>query len=344
MVRRVRRGFTLVELLVVIAIIGILIGLLIPAVQKIRDAAARTQCANNLKQIMLAMHAYENVNKSFPIGLDDRQACAFVQLLPYLEQRTMFEQFDFKASGFWSNPTNIFFPNSNIPTQTGMPPNGARRWGAEGQLPVFLCPAAPPPSLTVCVAQLRVMGVSGTHYPADPNYAPPAGRSTFNTYYFTRPGETKAVDLLGRSNYLLSAGYLASFDDYVGLFTWRKKVKVRSISDGLSNTIAIMETAGGYVDFSRVGAPNASGWGSVPWAHAFVAANVGSCPDPDNPNCVPGAIGLGMGGSIPGSLHGSNRIVTAYADGSIRTIPPALDLLLYASLCGYRDGQIVSPE
>src|SRR5437870_5677449 len=88
-----RRAFTLIELLVVIAIIAVLIALLVPAVQKVREAAARTQCINNLKQLALAMHNYENTFKAFPPGRTtvspEHSWSAF--MLPYIEQDNVFK-------------------------------------------------------------------------------------------------------------------------------------------------------------------------------------------------------------------------------------------------------------
>jgi prepilin-type N-terminal cleavage/methylation domain-containing protein/prepilin-type processing-associated H-X9-DG protein len=119
-----RPGFTLIELLVVIAIIAVLIGLLVAAVQKVREAANRSQCLNNLKQIALAAHNYHSACNRFPPGatLPPSQVSALALLLPYLEQGNLYQQFDFSRDVYADGV------------------NGAAR---SQQVPIFLCPSDP---------------------------------------------------------------------------------------------------------------------------------------------------------------------------------------------------------
>lgn len=95
------RGFTLVELLVVIAIIGILIALLLPAVQAAREAARRSQCTNNLKQLALAFHSYHDVYQIFPLpGMLANQLGWTSSILPFIEQKAIFDQMDWSAGPY----------------------------------------------------------------------------------------------------------------------------------------------------------------------------------------------------------------------------------------------------
>ena len=145
----VRQGFTLIELLVVIAIIAILIGLLLPAVQKVREAAARTKCTNNLKQLTLACHNAHDTHGRFPPMAGTYGggwlAPMFFHLLPYIEQKNVWDQaiwMDLKAAVGQANPNPASTINSGYiwPTWGGVNSQN-NTWLRQTKIPTYQCPS-----------------------------------------------------------------------------------------------------------------------------------------------------------------------------------------------------------
>ena len=134
------RGFTLVELLVVIAIIGLLIALLLPAVQSTRESARRTQCTNNLKQITLGLHSYANSRKRFPSRLNPftPRSSWLIQLLPFIEQQPLSDEIQ---RGVLEDGTQTL-PNGPVPWQGGFG-TGSRFAPFWRTLDAFVCPSDP---------------------------------------------------------------------------------------------------------------------------------------------------------------------------------------------------------
>jgi prepilin-type N-terminal cleavage/methylation domain-containing protein/prepilin-type processing-associated H-X9-DG protein len=343
---RTPRGFTLIELLVVIAIIAILIGLLLPAVQKVREAAARMTCSNNLKQIGIAVHAYHSAYDRLPPSMNRKGMTADVLILPYLEQDARYKIWEPTQT----SSTGSFWCSNLQPVLRGYGPAGAPVYAAEGNIKAYLCPSAPAPESARNMPQLRAWGIKGVDFPNTGTWAgtgatPPALSRT--TYTFTQA--PTHVTTTGKNNYSFNIGYgsdpASGLDGYRGPFRFNsaseKGMTIMGVTDGTSNTIAVAETAGGL---TFVGDTSGNeGWTMNPVGHSFFASNFWSCPNPGTTNCVrTPASGLGLGSGIPGSLHTGGRYNALFTDGSVRSMNGALEFGIYAAICGAADGQVVT--
>ncbi len=324
--RFARRAFTLIELLVVIAIIGILIALLLPAVQKIREAAARMSCTNNLKQIGLAAMNYESSFQSLPPGINISPNSSsitnkyvgqgpyigcLVYLLPYMEQGPLFNQiptanFSFTTTmGAWAYSTPPFDYQSGISTVNG---TGIAPWAQNSRIKSYECPSD--------------------------NLYGPVGSGLVDAYYYFSPNDI-AIDWVldvpgfghevGRTNYIASNGGLGTDSDWLawlGPYYINSKTKLTDIADGTSNTIGFGETLAGTATGVRDLALMWPGSG-----------------------CMPAAWGPVTDANTDYFTYSSRHgpvINFAFCDGSVRPIVKGSDRATFIYAAGMQDGQVVN--
>lgn len=299
-----RRGFTLIELLVVITIIAILIALLLPAVQAIREAAALLQCQNNIKQLSLACHNYHTAHKRFPpaIQFDSGENATtsdkfrpnwLIIILPYIEQQPLYDQFDF---------TKTIKDNRNKT--------------ARGQvIASLLCPSD--------IGGDQKMTLDGGNW-ARGNYAANVGHDRLNNYDPRR----------SNNNW--------SNPKKKGVMGWNRSAKL-PLQDGASNTILLGEIRIGLEPIDRRGAwaMGTAGASALVWCGYGGDAN-GPNPCNDNSDDIENGNQLNYANlkkecmtvwrpcpsyqAAPRSRHASGGVVVAFADGSVHFISNYIDV------------------
>jgi prepilin-type N-terminal cleavage/methylation domain-containing protein len=313
-----RSAFTLIELLVVIAIIAILIGLLLPAVQKVREAAARSKCQNNLKQLATAVHNYESANSQMPPAGTGYAWCriqsgypadsvslnmnGMVLLLPFVEQQGLFAQLN-KASAFSNCRTNTWSATYWPPPQNPPVPTGDAATNGNGalmslELSVFLCPSDP----------------GSKQHPIDGNsiYSPSTSQKGAKANY----------DFVARYHDYAYCNWWRSApptDKY--MFGMNSTTRFTDITDGSSNTFMLGETT------REVYNGRAPAWGYRGWVMTGVDPNhwmprgINDWTYFGSITPVTGRLGnWGTAGSLhPGGCH------FAMGDASIRFVKESID-------------------